>query len=55
MDRFSAMQLFIRVVEKGSCSAVGKERGIGQPAVSKQIEHLEKAFALCSRFNPRTS
>jgi DNA-binding transcriptional LysR family regulator len=35
------MQLFIRVVEKGSFSAVAKERGIGQPAVSKQIAALE--------------
>jgi DNA-binding transcriptional LysR family regulator len=55
MDKASAMQLFIRVLEKDSFSVVAKERGIAQPAVSKQIEHLEKAFALCSRFNPRTS
>src|ERR1700693_3821942 len=41
MDRFDAMQIFVRVVEKGSCSAVAKERGIGQPAVSKQISALE--------------
>ena len=34
MDRFDAMQIFVRVVEKGSFSAVAKERGIGQPAVS---------------------
>ena len=30
-----------RVAEKGSFSAVAKERGIGQPAVSKQISALE--------------
>ena len=41
MDRFDAMQIFVRVVEKGNFSAVAKERGIGQPAVSKQISALE--------------
>src|ERR1700757_5066016 len=35
------MQMFVRVVVKGSFSAVAKERGIGQPAVSKQISALE--------------
>jgi len=33
--------MFVRVIEKGSFSAVAKERGIGQPAVSKQISALE--------------
>lgn len=41
MDKFDAMQVFVRVVEKGSFSAAAKERGIGQPAVSKQISFLE--------------
>jgi LysR family transcriptional regulator for bpeEF and oprC len=41
MDKFHAMQMFVRVVEKGNFSAVAKERGIGQPAVSKQIAALE--------------
>src|SRR5260370_27047804 len=41
VDKFDAMQVFVRVVEKGSFSAVAKERGIGQPAVSKQISALE--------------
>src|SRR5580658_2225581 len=41
MDRLDAMQAFVRVIEKGSFSAVAKERGIGQPAVSKQISSLE--------------
>ncbi len=36
------MQIFVRVAEKGSFSAVAKERGIGQPAVSKQISALER-------------
>jgi DNA-binding transcriptional LysR family regulator len=42
MDRLNAMQVFVRVVEKGGFSAVAKERGIGQPAVSKQISALEE-------------
>jgi len=42
MDRLDAMQAFVRVVETGSFSAVAKERGIGQPAVSKQISALEE-------------
>jgi LysR family transcriptional regulator for bpeEF and oprC len=41
VDKFDAMQMFVRIVEKGSFSAVAKERGIGQPAVSKQISALE--------------
>ena len=42
MDKFSAMQMFVRLAENGSFSAVAKERGIGQPAVSKQISALEE-------------
>lgn len=42
MDRFDAMRVFVRVVEKGSFSAVSRELGIGQPAVSKQISALEQ-------------
>jgi len=42
VDKFDAMQMFVRVIEKGSFSAVAKERGIGQPAVSKQISGLEE-------------
>jgi LysR family transcriptional regulator for bpeEF and oprC len=41
MDKFDRMQMFVRVVEKGNFSAVAKERGVGQPAVSKQISALE--------------
>jgi DNA-binding transcriptional LysR family regulator len=41
VDKLDAMQLFVRVIEKGSFSSVAKERGIGQPAVSKQISFLE--------------
>src|SRR3981189_1176156 len=42
MDKFNAMQMFVRAIEKGSFSAVAKELGIGQPAVSKQISALEE-------------
>ncbi|WP_433969346.1 LysR family transcriptional regulator [Tunturiibacter gelidiferens] len=41
MDKLDAMQVFVRVVEKGSFSAIAKERGVGQPAISKQISALE--------------
>jgi LysR family transcriptional regulator for bpeEF and oprC len=41
MDKFDAMQTFVRLIDKRSFSAVAKERGIGQPAVSKQISALE--------------
>jgi DNA-binding transcriptional LysR family regulator len=41
VDKLDAMQMFVRVIEKGSFSSVAKERGIGQPAVSKQISALE--------------
>jgi LysR family transcriptional regulator for bpeEF and oprC len=33
--------MFVRVVESGSFSAVARETGVGQPAVSKQITALE--------------
>jgi LysR family transcriptional regulator for bpeEF and oprC len=42
MDKFSAMRMFVRLVEKGSFSTVAKEFGVGQPAVSKQISALER-------------
>ena len=41
MDKLDAMQIFVRVAEKGSFSSVARERGIGQPAISKQISALE--------------
>jgi DNA-binding transcriptional LysR family regulator len=42
MDRLDAIRLFVRLVECGSFSAVAREVGIGQPAVSKQILALER-------------
>lgn len=44
MDRMDAIRLFVRVVERGSFSAVAREAGVGQPAVSKQIAALEVSF-----------
>ena len=41
MDQLEAMRTFVRVVDSGSFSAVAREAGIGQPAVSKQIAALE--------------
>jgi len=41
MDRVNAMQLFRRVVETGSFSAVSREMQLSQPTVSKQIAGLE--------------
>jgi LysR family transcriptional regulator for bpeEF and oprC len=35
------MGLFVRVVDSGSFSAVGRALGVGQPAISKQIAALE--------------
>lgn len=42
MDRLDALRTFVRLVECGSFSAVGREHGIGQPAVSKKIAALER-------------
>jgi DNA-binding transcriptional LysR family regulator len=42
VDRLEAIDLFTRLVERGSFSAVARESGIGQPAVSKQIAALER-------------
>src|SRR5260370_6817953 len=42
MDRIEGMKIFVRVVESGSFSAVGRELGTGQPAISKQVAALEE-------------
>lgn len=41
MDRLAAIALFVRAAETGSFSAVARETGLGQPAVSKHIAALE--------------
>lgn len=42
MDRLQAMRTFVRVVEAGSFSAVARESGATQGAVSKQVAGLER-------------
>ena len=42
MDRFTAMGLFVRIVETGSFSAVAREMNMTQPTVSKQLTALER-------------
>lgn len=44
MDRLTAMQTFVRVVESGSFSAVARETQTTQSAVSKQVAALERAL-----------
>ena len=41
MDRFSAMQAFVRVVETGSFTAASRVLKVGQPAISKSVARLE--------------
>ncbi len=41
MDFLSAVRVFVRVAEAGSFSAVAREMGITQPAVSRQVAALE--------------
>jgi len=42
MDKLSAIKIFIRVAEAGSFSAVAKETGSSQSAVSKSVAALER-------------
>lgn len=42
MDLLSALSVFVRVAETGSFSAVARERGVTQPAISRQIAALEE-------------
>lgn len=46
MDRFQAMNTFVRVVETGSFSAAARQLHVGQPAVSKTIAQLEARFGI---------
>ncbi|MDB5428541.1 MAG: transcriptional regulator, LysR family [Phenylobacterium sp.] len=42
MDRLAALEIFVRVVDAGSFSAVARRQGVGQPAVSKAVVQLEE-------------
>jgi DNA-binding transcriptional LysR family regulator len=44
MDKLQALQTFIRVVEAGSFTAVARESGTTQSAVSKQVAALERVL-----------
>lgn len=44
MDKLNAMAVFVRVVERGSFSAVARELNSSQPNISKQIRALETAL-----------
>jgi DNA-binding transcriptional LysR family regulator len=46
VDRFAAMEAFIRVVDAGSFSGAAKQLRIGQPAVSKIIAQLEERLGV---------
>src|ERR1700744_3622092 len=41
MDRLSAMQAFVLVVDTGSFSVAARRLNVGQPAISKSVAQLE--------------
>ncbi|MFM0550561.1 LysR family transcriptional regulator [Paraburkholderia sediminicola] len=46
MDRLTAMETFVCVIESGSFSAAARLLDVGQPAVSKSIAQLEERLAV---------
>ncbi len=46
MDRLTALEVFVRVVETGSFSAAARERQLSQPAASKQVAALEQSLGM---------
>jgi DNA-binding transcriptional LysR family regulator len=44
VDLIAALRTFLRVAEIGSFSAVAAERGVTQPAISRQVSALEQHF-----------
>ena len=46
MDRLTAMETFVRVVDAGSFSGAAKLLRVGQPAVSKTVAQLEKRLGV---------
>jgi len=46
MDRIAAMKIFVRVVRKGSFTAVALELNSTQPTISKKINQLEKELGV---------
>jgi hypothetical protein len=46
MDRLTAMQTFVKVIETGSFSAAARQLRVGQPAVSRAVAQLEERLGL---------
>ena len=46
MNRLSAMEAFVRVIETGSFSGAARQLRIGQPAVSKAIAQIEERLGV---------
>ena len=46
MDRLTAMEVFVRVIETGSFSGAARQLRVGQPAVSKVIAQLEERLGV---------
>jgi len=46
MNRLSAMEAFVRVIETGSFSGAARALRIGQPAVSKAIAQIEERLGV---------
>ena len=46
MNRLSAMEAFVRVIETGSFSGAARQLHIGQPAVSKAIAQIEERLGV---------
>jgi DNA-binding transcriptional LysR family regulator len=44
MDKLGLMEIFVRIVETGSFSAVAREMAMSQPTISKQIGALERSL-----------
>lgn len=53
MDLLASLSIFVRLAETGSFSAVARERGVTQPAISRQIAALEEYLG--SRLVHRTT
>jgi DNA-binding transcriptional LysR family regulator len=53
MDRLTAMETFVRVIEAGSFSVAAKQLRVGQPTVSKMIAQLEDRLGV--RLLPRST
>ena len=55
MDRLTAMEVLVRVVETGSFSAVARECNINSSAVTRLVGQLEEHFRFCRKFPQWTS